>query len=118
MATQTFPFSTSISGLWLNAADLTALTDHISEWLRQPLDYLVAEELNADFEFALLPGQSVHVRFGPRPDTISDLNPVVTIAFSAGALQGEFHFVTDQSCLALFAQELSAELTRSRETAI
>jgi hypothetical protein len=34
------------------------------------------------------------------------MNPVVTIAFSVGALRGEFHFVTDQSCLTLFAQDL------------
>jgi hypothetical protein len=59
----------------------------------------------------------VRVRFGPRPDTISDLNPVVSITFSAGALQGEFHFVTDQSCLTLFAQELADEMVGSHETA-
>src|SRR5688572_940961 len=91
---QTFPFSTSISGLWLSAADVTGLRDHISQWLREPLDHLITDELNAAFELAHLPGHSVHVRFGPRPDTISGLNPVVTIAFSARALQGEFHFVT------------------------
>src|SRR5258706_10106659 len=101
----TFPSSTSIVGLWLRAADLTALREHLTRWLCQPLESLIAEDLRADFQLARLPGQSVHVRFGPRPDTISDLNPVVSITFAAGALQGEFHFVTDQSCLTLFAQE-------------
>src|SRR5688500_15317311 len=86
---QTFPFSTSLSGLWLNAANLTSLRDHIAQWLRQPLRHLIADDLNAAFELALLPDQSVHVRFGRRDDTISDLKPVVTIAFSAAALQGE-----------------------------
>src|SRR4051812_37716863 len=105
----TFPFSTSIDGLWLRAADLAALRAHITRWLRRPLDGLIAEELNADFQLARLPDQSVQVRFGSRPDTNCGLNPVVTITFSAGALRGEFHFVTDQSCLALFAQGLSAE---------
>ena len=113
----TFPFSTSIEGLWLRAADLTTLRDHISRWLRQPLDHLVAEDLTSDFQLARLPGQSVHFRFGPRTDTISDRNPVVSIVYSAGALHGEFHFVTDQSCLAIFVQELSAELVGSHETA-
>ncbi len=113
----TFPFSTSIEGLWLRTADLTALREHVIRWLRQPLESLIAEDLNADFRLARLPGQSVRIRFGPRPDTLSDLNPVVSIIFSARALQGEFHFVTDQSCLKLFAQELADEMLASHETA-
>ena len=114
----TFPFSTSISGLWLRVTDLTALRDRITGWLRQPLECLVARNLIADFQLARLPGQSVSIRLGPRPDAMSDLNPVVSIAFSAGALQGGFHFVTDQSCLTIFAQELSEEMVGSRETAV
>jgi hypothetical protein len=112
---QTFPLSTSISGLWLSAPSLTSLRDHISQWLRQPLRHLIADDLSAGFELAQLYNQSVHVRFGRRDDTISDMKPVVTIAFLAGALQGEFHFVTDQSCLALFVEELSAEISSSHE---
>jgi hypothetical protein len=114
----TFPFSSSISGLWLRAADLAALREHVFQWLRQPLACLIVEDLSADFQLARLPGQSLQVRFGPRPDTISGLNPIVTIAFSSGTLWGEFHFVIDQSCLALFAQELSGELIGSHESAI
>ena len=114
----TFPFSTSIDGLWLRSADLAALREHISRWLGQPLGGLVAEDLDAEFQLARLPGQSVLVRFGSRPDTISHLNPVVTIRFSAGALHGEFHFVTDQSCLSLFAQELATPLVGSQKTAV
>ncbi len=109
----TFPFSTSIAGLWLRAADLTALREHVTRWLRQPVECLMAEDLSGDFQLGRLPGQSVHLRFGPRPDTISHLNPVVSITFSAGSLRGEFHFVTDQSCLSLFAQELSGEVIGS-----
>jgi hypothetical protein len=114
----TYRLSSFIEGLWLRSADVTALRDHISHWTRQPLNCLVSEDLSRDFELARLPGQSVHVRFGPRPDTVSHLNPVVSISFSAGALHGEFHLITDQSCLALFAQELSAELVGSQENAV
>jgi hypothetical protein len=106
----TFPFSTSVKGLWLRAADIVALRDHVTRWLRQPLDRLVADKLNAEFQLARLPGQNICVRFGPRAETISDHHPVFSISFSAGALQGEFHFVTDQSCLALFVEELSTAL--------
>src|ERR1043166_3430058 len=105
----TFPFSTSVEGLWLRAADMIALRDHIARWIRQPLDRLIADDLSAEFQLARLPGQSIRVRFGPRDDTISERHPVFSISFSAGALQGEFHFVTDQSCLALFVEELSTE---------
>jgi hypothetical protein len=102
----TFPFCTSIEGLWLRKADLTGLREHISSWLSKLLDGLITDDLNADFELARLPGQSLHIRFGQRPDTISGRHPVITISFSAGKLRSEFCFVTDQSCLALFVQEL------------
>jgi hypothetical protein len=114
----TFPFSTSIEGLWLRAADIVALRDHIARWIRQPLERLIADDLSAEFQLARLPGQSIRVRFGRRDDIISERHPVFTVCFSAGALQGEFHFVTDQSCLALFAEELSTELASSHENAV
>jgi hypothetical protein len=114
----TSPLSTLIEGLWLRTGDLVALLDHIAQWVSQPLDQLMANGLNGAFELARLPGQSVRVRFGSRDDTTSDLDPVITVSFSAGALQGEFYFTTDQSCLALFVEELSAELVRSQENVI
>ncbi len=114
----TFPFSTSIEGFWLRAADIVALRDCIDRWTRQPLDLLIADDWNAEFQLARLPGQSVCVRFGPRADTISERHPVCSISFSAGALHGELFFVTDQSCLALFAKELSTELLRLHEDSV
>ena len=114
----TFPFSSSIEGLWLRAADIVALRNHIARWIRLPLERLIVADLSAVYELARLPGQSLRVRFGRRVDTISDRHPVFTVFYSAGALQREFHFVTDQSCLALFVEELSTELVRSHETAV
>jgi hypothetical protein len=104
----TFPFATSIDGVWLRTGEIVALRNHIARWLRQPLDRLIADDLNAEFELARLPGQSVLVRFGARNDTISDRHPVFSVSFSAGTLHGQFHFVTDQSCLALFVEGLAA----------
>ncbi len=108
----TFPFSTSIEGLWLRAVDMVALRDHISRWICQPMEQLMADQLNGEFQLARLPGQSIRLRFRRRDDTISDRHPVISISFSVWALQGEFHFVTDQPCLALFAEELSTELVK------
>jgi hypothetical protein len=104
----TFPLRSSIEGLWLRSADILALREHILRWIGQPLDRLLVEDLNGDFQLGRLPGQSVRILFGPYGETKSHLNPTVTIRFSAGVLHGEFYFITDQSCLAIFAQQLSA----------
>jgi len=110
-----YPFSTRIDGLCLRATDLIDFRDHIIRWVRQSIDRLKADDLSAEFQLARLPGQSVCVRFGGRPDTISEC-PVCSVTLSAGALLGDFHFVTDQSCLALFAKELSSELVLEDRT--
>lgn len=101
-----FPFSFVVEGVWLRAGDIVGLRDHIDGWLRRPLDQLVPKDLDAEFQLARVPGQSLRIRFGARADTISDRHPVVSISFSAGTFQGEFHFVTDQSCLSLFTEGL------------
>ena len=108
-----FPFLTSIQGLWLRSEELNKLRERVARWIALPLDRLVVDDLDGEFELACLPGQRVCVRFGSRRDTIADdSHPVVSVAYSAGALQGEFHFVTDQSCLSLFCRDLLTELAR------
>jgi hypothetical protein len=77
---------------------------------------LTVEGLIGHFQLARLPHQTVNVRFGARSDTIQSLNPVVSINFSAGTLHGQFHFVTDQSCLSIFAEELSTQLRGSHRS--
>ena len=72
-----------------------------------PLKQLAVAELLGELELARVPGQRLLLRFGPRDDTVSTRNPVVTVKVSAGSVQAECHFVTDQSCLTLFAQDLS-----------
>lgn len=101
---------TSVEGLWLRNEDLTAVRDRVAEWVQQPLDRLATSELVGDFELARLPGQSLRLRFGPRPDIESGRNAVLTVSFASGTLRGEFHLVTDPSCLGLFAQGLSSAL--------
>jgi len=102
------PFLTSVEGIWLRLADLAALREHMVQWLNGPLECLIAEHLDAEFELACMCEQKLGVRFGSRQDTISHFNPVVSITLCAGATRNEFHFVSDQSCLGIFAQELFA----------
>ena len=104
------PLSISVRGLWLRTADLVELRNHITTWIAQPLRRLIADDLTQTFKLARLPAQRLDIAFGPHSDATSHLNPVVTITFSSGNLHGEFHFMTDQSCLGIFVQELSAEL--------
>jgi hypothetical protein len=110
----TFPFSTTIRGLWLRAAALKAIHDDISMWVNLPMSRLVSEELTRSFQLAHLPGQRLSVQFGP--DIHSSQNLAVSIVFSVGEFRGEVHFVTDQSCLNLFMQDLRMSLRGVHET--
>lgn len=105
-----FPFSVSIDGFGVCIASLTALHTHIGRWVNLPLEELIAEVLDGEFSLAGLSSQRLDLRFGARQDTISSRKPVLSIQYFAGALCGEFHFVTDPSCLAQFAQALSVYL--------
>lgn len=108
---RTFPQSVSISGLWLAPSGLTALCIHITQWTALPLEMLVPERLEGTLALGCLPGQVVSLSFGSRTDTISGLNPVLSMTLSAGVLQSSFHFITDQSCLSSFAQEVERALS-------
>jgi hypothetical protein len=109
----TFPVATSAEGIWLRCADLLAMREHIVRWTGQSLEQLDPAKLTRVFELARLPGQRVSIRFGPRPDIVPSPNPTVSVTLSAGSLNVDYHFVTDQSCLRMFAEELLAETSRS-----
>lgn len=54
--------------------------------------------------------------FAARSDTISSEDkPVVTANYRIGRMTGEFSFVTDQSCLKLFADEVNRAFTTNTE---
>lgn len=71
---------------------------------------MVAELLQGEFQLARLFGQSVRIRFGSRSDVIEGRHIVVTVAFAAGPLSGEYYFLSDQSCFQSFNHELNAAL--------
>jgi hypothetical protein len=107
----TFPQSVSIGGLWLALSGLTAWCVHITQWTALPLEMLVPERLKGTFALGSLPGQVANLSFGSSTDTISGLNPVLSMSLSAGVLQCSFHFITDQSCLSSFAKEVQRVLS-------
>jgi hypothetical protein len=104
-----FPIETTIEGVCLRARELHSMMDHIANWTSRPLDQLIIDDLNGDFDLTLRSGQRVGISFGPRSDTISDRKPVVSIKLGVWHLHAEFHFVTDQSCLAIFARQIFIE---------
>lgn len=104
------PLSMSLAGVWLDIAVVASLRDHIVAWNRLPLGLLATEALSKTFELACAPSQSFRIAFGPRQDTISSRNPVASFTWTIGTFRGEFHFVTDQSCLAIFADALAESL--------
>jgi hypothetical protein len=101
-----YPSSVRVENIWLASKELRALLDHTARWLALPLAELEPRRLDGAFDLAGLPGDQLLITFGEREDTVASKNPVVTIAFAAGSLRGEFHFVTDQSCLGQFAYSL------------
>lgn len=100
----------TIAGMWLRAEDLLELRSVLAKWLARPLSELDAELLQGEFQLARLFGQSVRIRFGSRSDVIEGRHIVVTVAFAAGPLSGEYYFVSDQSCFKSFNRELNAAL--------
>jgi len=103
------PISTDIHGLWLHAGDLKAIESAILRWTGLPMAQQATKPFIGEYDAARLPGQKVSLIFGPREDTIDSNHPVVSLHLQAGAFCAEHHFVTDQSCLHLFAGELRAE---------
>ena len=110
------PFTTTVEGFLLTTAALAALHRHLLSWLDGPLEALVSSRLDAVFELSV-PGQTLCVRFGPVENVIVDVGKFgVSIRFSLRALAGNFHLVTDPSCVALFAEGLGHVLkTRSNQ---
>ena len=104
------PIASAVDGLWLSCTVLAALRDHLRRWVDLPLEALVPEALDGAFDPARLPGQAVALVFGARDDTIDTRKPVVAVAIRAGTWACDLHFVTDPSCLRLFAEALSAAL--------
>lgn len=103
----THPIVISVAGIWLSVADLRKLRDHVIGWNSLPLDQMDPSLLDGIFDLATLPGQKACLSFGPTSNVISGMNPLVSILVDAGPLSSRYCFVTDQSCLALFAEELS-----------
>lgn len=106
----THSLGVSLEGLWLRTEDLQRLHDGLAGWLALPLAELEPAKLDGEVKLSRLPGQVLTLRFGHRQEIPSRLKPVVTITFVAGALAGEFHFITDQSCLSAFRADLSSQL--------
>lgn len=102
--------SVRVEGLWVRRADVASLRDHIDAWVRRPMTGLDPRLLDARFRLCRQAGQTLDLLFGARADVISDELPLLTVSFEAGRLAGGFHLVVDQSCLDIFARELSAWL--------
>lgn len=95
----------SLENLVLSAARLRELKDRIETWLGSPNVGSVA--FSGKYSLAADSYSTLDLIFCPRNDVIaSDDKPVVTIAFHVGRVRGEFCFVTDQSCLRIFADDV------------
>ncbi len=99
------PINLKLDGFRLSRSRVVEMVSQLSTWCKMPLEEMKASPLLARFELCRLPGQSVLLEFGPRSDTIDERKPVLSFAAKMGRVSMETHFVTDQSCLAMFADE-------------
>lgn len=94
----------------LSRESLKRLQRDIKSWLESPDVGIAAFE--GDYSLAASrESAALDLVFCSRADVISSSDkPVVTIAFDFGRMKGEISFVTDQSCLGVFATELLAAI--------
>lgn len=96
--------SIAADGLVLSASRMEQLVDDLTKWLDSPEAGI--QSFSGAYPLARDGYSKLDLTFHDRADTISsDDKPVVTVLFALGRIRGEFSFVTDQSCLGLFARE-------------
>jgi hypothetical protein len=102
------PLKVSAEGVWLAAAELRRLHGLIAQWLALPLDKLATAELVGSFELSGGLLGSLRLTFVEREDESSARKPYLSVEIELGFFHARERFGTDQSCLALFANELAA----------
>ena len=101
--------SLAVDNLVLSASRLSELKNRIEVWLASNQDGTVA--FSGEYPLAADGYSRLDLNFGTRMDTIAPRDkPVVTVVFKIGSINGEFCFVTDQSCLRLFASDVVREI--------
>jgi hypothetical protein len=90
----------------LSLRTLHELQTNLEQWLQS--QSVGVEGFSGRFQLGRSPWCKLDLHFAPRADTIASSDkPVVTINLSIGTTLIEFRFVTDQSCLGIFAMSLS-----------
>lgn len=102
--------SLSVENIVLSASRLGELRNRIETWLASKQVGTVA--LSGEYQLTADGYSRFDLIFGMRDDIIASSDkPVVTIGFKIGRINGEFCFVTDQSCLKLFAGDVARAIT-------
>lgn len=102
--------SLSVENIVLSASRLGELRNRIETWLASKQVGTVA--LSGEYQLTADGYSRFDLIFGMRDDIIASSDkPVVTIGFKIGRINGEFCFVTDQSCLKLFAEDVARAIT-------
>lgn len=98
--------SLSVENIVLSAARLCELRNRIETWLASK--QVGAVSFSGEYPLAADGYSRLNLIFGTREYIIASSDkPVVTIGFNIGRINGEFYFVTDQSCLTLFAGDVA-----------
>ncbi|MCP4192559.1 MAG: hypothetical protein GY880_18335 [Planctomycetaceae bacterium] len=101
-----------VDSIILSHHKLDELESAIQAWLQT--DQVGVSAFAGTFDLTSHFNSSLRFVFAEREDIISgDDKPVLTVEYSFSRMSGAFCFVTDQSCLALFASGIRSHLLQA-----
>jgi hypothetical protein len=104
------PVVLRFEGMSIHDKAIAELRNKLGNYVEMPLHEIATSQLEDSFKLAIVPWQEVVLTFGKRGDTIDERKPVLSIRVRVNSTVTETRWVTDQSCLALFTEELSCAL--------
>jgi hypothetical protein len=109
------PIHLKFEDFWISRERLIQMSERLLEWCGLPLNEMAATPLAARFELCRGAYPHITLGFGPREDTIDSRKPVLSVDIKIATIRVETHFVTDQSCLTIFANEVMQALETRQE---
>ncbi len=100
----------ALHALTLGSDTLRQLREDLLEHVDLPLERMARARLIGRFDLATRLHEQIEFIFGPREGIADSPMPVFTLRLAVGVIELETHFVTDQSCLRQFAEELGVAL--------
>jgi hypothetical protein len=100
----------SFPGLVLRVSELLSFARDLERWCTLPLAELRDTQLVAEAELGGRHDEYLRLRFGPKPDSISEGHPFALFEYAIAGVSGTFSYAADQSCVGSLFAGISATL--------